>query len=177
MPRWLCGGGCSVFHYLCSLLWSLFISRTLTYSSILFPLWLTESKRSVSRTMLLYLTAWFCCAVDSHFGYFFSLVEWMRKREKKPYRGESCPFPGWRKRVNGGAEGGRESLCKWIIYTGFLELFAKVMMADLSLSQNKRTTRTHTLSLKGGWRGYWRLWDMLYFDSQARRAGRTVLAN
>lgn len=71
MPRWLCGGGCSVFHYLCSLLWSLFISRTLTYSLILFPLWLTESKRSMSRTMLLYLAVWFCCAVDSHFGYFF----------------------------------------------------------------------------------------------------------
>lgn len=51
----------------------------------------------------------------------------------------------WRKRVKGGAEGGRwESLCKWIIYTGFLELFAKVMMADLSQSQNKLTMRTHT---------------------------------
>lgn len=56
----------------------------------------------------------------------------------------------WRKRVEGGAQGGRkESLCKWIIYTGFLELFAKVMMADLSQSQNKLTTRTHTHSLSG----------------------------
>ena len=24
------------------------------------------------------------------------------------HQGESCPFPGWRKRVNGGAEGGRK---------------------------------------------------------------------
>lgn len=43
MPCWLCGGGCFVFFLfffrsLCSLLWSLFISRTLAYILIFFIL-------------------------------------------------------------------------------------------------------------------------------------------
>lgn len=69
-----------------------------------------------SLTMLLHLVAYFCCTSGSHFGYllyvsFSSLVKWTTETEKVPHQGELCPFPGWKKRVQGGAEGGRKRAC------------------------------------------------------------------
>lgn len=130
----------------------------------LFSLWQIESKRDIYReyspknepltdSLLCYYIwlAAFCCIIGRNFEYVYvpfpHLVSgWGKRKSALSRRVESV---SWMEEVDERRSRGREKgrLCKWIIYTGFLELFAKVMMADLSLSQSKLTMRTHTHSL------------------------------
>lgn len=49
-------------------------------------------------------------------------------------------------------------------YIWILELFVELMIAYLSLSQNKPSMITDTHSLRGGWWGYWRLRHVLFWS-------------
>lgn len=131
-------------------------------------------------SFLFCLPAWLCFSFGSHFVVIVlclsnsSLVEWGKERGKGGLYQEDhvCFLQEEGERRIRGKE--KQSLCKWIIYTGFLELFAKVMMVDLSQSQNKLTLRTHAHTLKRSWWGYWRVWGSLYFHSRARNGGKVV---
>lgn len=87
-----------------------------------------------------------------------SLVEWTRETEKVLYQGESCPFPGWRKRMK--KEEQREGERELVQMNNLYRIPGIVCQGDdgRPVSKPKQTDyeNTHTLS-QGRLRGYWRL--------------------